>query len=255
MWEVGGWGRDPFSRNFMKPTPRRKWYLTTGRRFHWMVLDPIPQSLPVHFLGSRPQPPTSPPCTIEHHCGADVWVYLLWPETFSLQYCCDTATLLWNRNTHTATHRDIPIVGLRVSTWTRDILTNTVETMQHVHCNTLQHTAINSLWSWRLKESTWIRDTLKILLCFCTCTCIQMYTHIHIYIYIYIYIYVYMYVYIYTRDIRVFCEVFSLFRSYILTTQKTFSLQHCWDTATCTLQHTATRQMRIFSVLTRHPCC
>ena len=24
-----------------------------------MVLDPIPQSLPVHFLGSRPQPPTS----------------------------------------------------------------------------------------------------------------------------------------------------------------------------------------------------
>ena len=43
----------------MKPTPRRKWYLTTGRRFHWMVLDPIPQSLPVHFFGSRPQPPTS----------------------------------------------------------------------------------------------------------------------------------------------------------------------------------------------------
>jgi len=34
QWEVGGWGRDPFSRNFMKPTPRRKWYLTTGRRFH-----------------------------------------------------------------------------------------------------------------------------------------------------------------------------------------------------------------------------
>jgi len=27
-----------------------------------MVLDPIPQSLPVHFFGSRPQPPTSPPC-------------------------------------------------------------------------------------------------------------------------------------------------------------------------------------------------
>jgi len=32
--EVGGWGRVPFSRNFMKPTPRRKWYLTTGRRAH-----------------------------------------------------------------------------------------------------------------------------------------------------------------------------------------------------------------------------
>jgi len=27
-----------------------------------MVLDPIPQSLPVHFFGSRPQPPTSRNC-------------------------------------------------------------------------------------------------------------------------------------------------------------------------------------------------
>jgi len=33
-WEVGGWGRVPFSRNLMSPTPRRKWYLTTGRRAH-----------------------------------------------------------------------------------------------------------------------------------------------------------------------------------------------------------------------------
>ena len=32
--EVGGWGRVPFSRNLMSPTPRRKWYLTTGRRAH-----------------------------------------------------------------------------------------------------------------------------------------------------------------------------------------------------------------------------
>jgi len=36
LWdgEVGGWGRVPFSRNLMSPTPRREWYLTTGRRFH-----------------------------------------------------------------------------------------------------------------------------------------------------------------------------------------------------------------------------
>jgi len=32
--EAGGWGRVPFSRNLMSPTPRRKWYLTTGRRAH-----------------------------------------------------------------------------------------------------------------------------------------------------------------------------------------------------------------------------
>jgi len=60
IWgEVGGWGRVPFSRNVMSPTPCRKWYLTTGRRAHYMVLDPIPQSLPVHFFGSRPQTPPS----------------------------------------------------------------------------------------------------------------------------------------------------------------------------------------------------
>jgi len=44
----------------MSPMPRRKWYLTTGRRAHYMVLDPIPQPLPVHFFGSLPQPSTSP---------------------------------------------------------------------------------------------------------------------------------------------------------------------------------------------------
>jgi len=35
IWrEVGGWGRVPFSKNLMNPTPCRKWYLTTGRRAH-----------------------------------------------------------------------------------------------------------------------------------------------------------------------------------------------------------------------------
>ena len=36
-----------------------------------MVLDPIPQSLPVHFFGSRPQPPTSQRCkTCQRHDDA-----------------------------------------------------------------------------------------------------------------------------------------------------------------------------------------
>jgi len=33
-----------------------------------VVLDPIPQSLPVHFFGSRPQPPTSPPYIYIYMC-------------------------------------------------------------------------------------------------------------------------------------------------------------------------------------------
>ena len=32
--EEEGWGRVPFSKKLMSPTPRRKWYLTTGRRAH-----------------------------------------------------------------------------------------------------------------------------------------------------------------------------------------------------------------------------
>ena len=44
-----------------------------------MVLDPIPQSLPVHFFGSRPQPPTSP-----HIRGTqDMWV-----QTHTYVYLC-----------------------------------------------------------------------------------------------------------------------------------------------------------------------
>ena len=55
----GGLGSSTIFKNLMSPSPRRKWYLTTGRRAHQMVLAPIPQPLPVHFFGSRPQPPTS----------------------------------------------------------------------------------------------------------------------------------------------------------------------------------------------------
>ena len=59
LWRGGGLGSSTISKNLMNPPPRRKWYLTTGRRAHKMVLDPIPLSLPVHFFGCRPQPPTS----------------------------------------------------------------------------------------------------------------------------------------------------------------------------------------------------
>ena len=34
MERGGGLGSSTISKNLMSPTPRRKWYLTTGRRFH-----------------------------------------------------------------------------------------------------------------------------------------------------------------------------------------------------------------------------
>jgi len=71
----GELGSSTIFKNLMSPTPRRKWYLTTGRRAHKMVLDPIPQPLPVHFFGSRPQPPTSQMnITMHEFCCTCVYV-------------------------------------------------------------------------------------------------------------------------------------------------------------------------------------
>ena len=57
-----------------------------------MVLDPIPQSLPVHFFGSRPQPPTSPPFTTwgihtnRHTCVCMHWYTRVWIHMYSYMY-------------------------------------------------------------------------------------------------------------------------------------------------------------------------
>jgi len=77
-WEVGGWGRVPFSRNLMSPTPRREWYLPTGRRAHQMVLDPIPQPLPVHFLGLDPSPPPLMNILSQEKKRVYTWCVYLW---------------------------------------------------------------------------------------------------------------------------------------------------------------------------------
>ena len=65
--EVGGWGRVPFSRNLMSPTPRRKWYLTTGRRAHKWYSTPSPNLSPYIFLGLDPSPPP-----LRHTCASSM---------------------------------------------------------------------------------------------------------------------------------------------------------------------------------------
>ena len=83
IWRRGaGLGSSTIFKNLMSPTPRRKWYLTTGRRAHQMVLDPIPQSLPVHFFGSRPQPPTS-------HMACDMYVPNICYRICVINLACD----------------------------------------------------------------------------------------------------------------------------------------------------------------------
>ena len=58
----GGLGSSTILKNLMSPTPRRKWYLTMGRRAHKILENgtrPHPPTSPRTFFGSRPQPPTS----------------------------------------------------------------------------------------------------------------------------------------------------------------------------------------------------
>ena len=57
-----------------------------------MVLDPIPQILPVHFFGSRPQPPTSPACLnlfvqVYMHVFVCVQVYVYACESRYVDLC------------------------------------------------------------------------------------------------------------------------------------------------------------------------
>ena len=65
-----------------------------------MVLSPIPQPLPVHFFGSRPQPPTSPthlPCRALHciflylhpmHIHRYLYIYIYICLTYTCIYMC-----------------------------------------------------------------------------------------------------------------------------------------------------------------------
>ena len=51
-----------------------------------MVLDPIPQPLPVHFFGSRPQPPPSP-----SNRPLRFWMFTTW-----LMHMSDVTRSFWN---------------------------------------------------------------------------------------------------------------------------------------------------------------
>ena len=78
-----------------------------------MVLDPIPQSLPVHFFGSRPQPPTSPIESIRGHlcsgycatsqgCSTGFTGVLDWETHDSFHWNCTPAKSARSRNSNSS---------------------------------------------------------------------------------------------------------------------------------------------------------
>ena len=61
-----------------------------------MVLDPIPQSLPVHFFGSRPQPPTSQTGLFLKYIGGFPACIGLFNDSFeSAQASLDNKSCAW----------------------------------------------------------------------------------------------------------------------------------------------------------------
>ena len=133
-WRGAGLGSSTIFKNLMSPTPRRKWYLTTGRRAHYMVLDPIPQPLPVHFFGSRPQPPTShrihhavvfrvPQCLLYTLHTLHTWRQCVLHTRYLKTKCIAYATL------HTSRHS-------RMHTWMSFAYTAHINTLRTARINT-----------------------------------------------------------------------------------------------------------------------
>ena len=113
-----------------------------------MVLDPIPQSLPVHFFGSRPQPHTSPQDVVRVHlekncifteCFADLIIHRI------CRLHCRSSASNCNTLQHTASccNRLQHAATQLLSGTYLDSELNTLSSLQHTatHCNTLQHTA------------------------------------------------------------------------------------------------------------------
>jgi len=108
-----------------------------------MVLDPIPQSAPVHFFGSRPQPPTSPQILV----GDIVIMHI-----HSLAH----TNSLSHTHTHTHTHTRIHTHTMKLRGNPRDQLQTTARrysweisiliryTHSHTHTHTHKHTHIRT---------------------------------------------------------------------------------------------------------------
>jgi len=113
-----------------------------------MVLDPIPQSLPVHFFGSRPQPPTSPrgqqyrsswisECLQQRRERFVIRPRVEAPRTATHCNTLQHTTTHYNTLQHTAVHCNT----LQTYCNTYEQTCESLKSRDATHCNTLQHTA------------------------------------------------------------------------------------------------------------------
>jgi len=134
-----------------------------------MVLDPIPQSLPVHIFGSRPQPPTSLELFRRNK---------LFGETKEL--CDGTSQLdLFRRNKSMFRQTSRVVSSKQVELW-------------WFRRNTFRDTSLN-LWRNKFRVETSFVTLVS------TCDETSFVTLVSLVFDIYVYIYMYIYIYIYMR--------------------------------------------------------
>ena len=82
-----------------------------------MVLDPIPQSLPVHFFGSRPQPPTSRRMATIKAFGYDEGLFYrcarLSCRTHTGLFCTDPSTWTFQHTCYTLSYQIITATSIK----------------------------------------------------------------------------------------------------------------------------------------------
>ena len=108
-----------------------------------MVLDPIPQSLPVHFFGSRPKPPTSRLTFEPFFCFAfDVWAIVLF---FYVNSSLPHDTYKHLHNAHTSIQRTHFYRSFR--------LVYDVQTCKHTHTYTHFHIEYTPAHTYKFKST------------------------------------------------------------------------------------------------------
>ena len=170
-----------------------------------MVLDPIPQSLPVHFFGSRPQPPTSPCNEFVHpkncftnYCGFFFGVPKKYSLTLPRFLTCDSARVccFWMHNQRVCAFKNNN--PGRITTDKSNLGIFRMQNRMYIGQKVYRCIGQNLL-SNRNNNTCIFKSLLYIYIymCICKSAYVDIYIHVHICIYIYINIFVYIHIQIY----------------------------------------------------------
>ena len=145
-----------------------------------MVLDPIPQSLPVHFCGSRPQPPTSLCVWWLGVSKSDLW------NSLNFEFLFKGALFIHDSGALCAC--------IYIHTWTYFVIFLQGALFLHDRGNLRVPTCVLHLYVY---------------------VYIHVYIHIYMYIHTHMYTYIYMYLNIYKRVWYIYTYIYTCIYIYL----------------------------------------